>query len=113
MSEQEFDEAVDAALDSLPAEIMDRVDNVAILVAADPPEDQPNLLGLYEGVPLTHRGVSWVLSQPDRITIFRNPILARCWTGAQVRHEVRVTVLHELGHYFGIGEDRLHELGWG
>lgn len=112
MTEQEFEDAVADALDSLPQPALDALDNVVILVEDDSPEGSPPLLGVYEGVALTDRGVSWAAPLPDRITIFRNPILRMCHTHAQVRHQVRVTVLHEVGHYFGLSERRLHELGW-
>jgi len=71
------------------------------------------LLGLYEGTPLTERGDGWALALPDRITIFRRPILAMCASRDEVVREVRVTVIHEIAHHFGIDDDRLHELGWG
>jgi predicted Zn-dependent protease with MMP-like domain len=112
MSQEDFDEAVADALDAVPAELARQMRNVVVLVEDDPP-DGARLLGLYEGVPLTARGDGWAGSLPDRITIFRNPILAMCATPDQVRAEVRVTVIHEIAHHFGIGDARLHELGWG
>jgi predicted Zn-dependent protease with MMP-like domain len=112
MTEQEFEEAVGDALDGLPEAAVAALDNLVILVEDEPPDGGEPLLGLYEGTPLTERSVSWVNPLPDRITIFRNPILRICHTHAQVRHQVRVTVLHEVGHYFGLSERRLHELGW-
>jgi predicted Zn-dependent protease with MMP-like domain len=71
------------------------------------------LLGLYHGVPLPHRGESYNLVPPDKISIYQEPIEEMCETDDEVREQVRKTVLHELGHYFGIDDDRLHELGMG
>ncbi|ASE08908.1 metallopeptidase family protein [Jonesia denitrificans] len=114
MSVEEFDDAVSRALDLIPAEIQVLMDNVVVLVEADPPAQTPDLLGVYEGIPLTERGADWGMGTlPDAITIFRNPLLAMCEDEAQVISEVRITVLHEVGHFFGIDDARLHELGWG
>ena len=114
MSRAEFETAVADALDTVPPELARLMDNVVVLVEDDPPPDDPDLLGLYEGTPLTERGEWWAAgSLPDRITIFRNPTLAGCGTRDEVVDEVRVTVVHEIAHHFGIDDDRLHELGWG
>jgi predicted Zn-dependent protease with MMP-like domain len=107
-----FDELVADALDSVPEQLLGALDNVVVLVAAEPPADEPDLLGLYEGYALTDRGWDYSMALPDRITIFRGPILRLCQTPAEVVHEVRVTVVHELAHHFGIDDARLHELGW-
>ena len=91
-----------------------RPGEVEVLVEDDAPDDDPELLGLYEGVPLTERDHMWAAGAlPDRITIFRNPTLAICETREDVVEEVAVTVVHEIAHHFGIDDDRLHELGWG
>ncbi|HEY6794945.1 MAG TPA: metallopeptidase family protein [Kineosporiaceae bacterium] len=113
MSRQDFDEAVADALDRVPPELVRQMDNVVVLVEDDARLGEAPLLGLYEGTPLTERGDAWAGSLPDRITIFRNPILALCRTREEVVHEVRVTVIHEIAHHFGISDARLHELGWG
>jgi predicted Zn-dependent protease with MMP-like domain len=114
MSREDFEGAVSDALDTVPPELAKQMSNVVILVEDDPPNGQQNLLGLYEGTPLTARGDGWAAgSLPDRITIFRRPILRYCATTEQVGQQVRVTVIHEIAHHFGIGEARLHELGWG
>ncbi|WP_146905713.1 metallopeptidase family protein [Cellulomonas aerilata] len=114
MSREEFEDAVRDALDEIPEELADQMDNVVVLVEDDPPEDDPELLGLYEGVPLTERGEFWAAGAlPDRITIFRRPTLALCDSRDEVVDEVAVTVVHEIAHHFGIDDDRLHELGWG
>ena len=109
---QRFEELVADALDEVPAELMALLDNVVVLVEDRNP-DEPDLLGLYEGTPLTERDGWWAAgSLPDRITIFRNPTLAVCDTAAEVVEEVRVTVVHEIAHHFGIDDERLHALGW-
>jgi len=106
-----FEGLVADALDSLPEQLGREFRNVAVLVE-DEREGQPDLLGLYEGVPLTERGQWYSGVLPDRVTIFRLPILRRCATYADVVDEVRVTVVHELAHHMGIDDDRLDELGW-
>lgn len=114
MARAEFEEAVADALDRIPPELTRLMNNVVILVEDDAPAEDPDLLGLYEGTPLTERGEWWAAgSLPDRILIFRNPTLAVCDTRDEVVEEVAVTVVHEIAHHFGIEEDRLHELGWG
>jgi predicted Zn-dependent protease with MMP-like domain len=109
----EFEELVADALDGLPPEIAALMDNVALFVE-DISSEGLRLLGRYEGVPLTERTTSsYVLAVPDRITIYRLPIQAICRTRDEVRHQVRVTVVHEIAHHFGTGDERLHELGYG
>jgi predicted Zn-dependent protease with MMP-like domain len=110
---ERFEELVAEALDSIPEALGSYIDNVAVFV-----EDQrrPGLLGLYEGIPLTKRagyGVSYNgLPMPDRITIFRLPICRMCADEADVVRQVRITVVHEVAHHFGIDDARLEELGW-
>ena len=118
MSEDEFESAVNDALNRIPARIAQAMDNVAVFIDDDylpgPGEDPDTvLLGLYEGVPLTERDSWWDAgSLPDRITIFRQPILDICESREEVVHEVAVTVIHEVAHHFGIDDERLHDLGW-
>jgi predicted Zn-dependent protease with MMP-like domain len=113
MSREDFEGAVADALDLIPPDLADRMDNVVVLVEDEAPADDPELLGLYEGVPLTERDLAWAAGAlPDRITIFRNPTLAICDTREDVVEEVAVTVVHEIAHHFGIDDERLHELGW-
>lgn len=113
MARERFEELVGDALDQIPAELASKIDNVVILVEDDAPPEDPTLLGVYDGVPLTERTPMWSGGfLPDRITIFRNPILAICETDEDVVEEVLVTVVHEVAHYFGIDDERLHELGW-
>ena len=105
-----FEEMVATALDSLPAELGRLMSNVAVTVEHEP--GPPGLLGLYEGIPLTSRTSQYAGVLPDRITIYRQAICAICRTEDEVAGEVRRTVIHEVGHHFGIDDDRLAELGW-
>ena len=113
MTREDFEMAVSEGLDLVPPDLAAQMDNVVVLVEDDAPPEDPELLGLYEGVPLTERDHMWAAGAlPDRITIFRNPTLAICETRDDVVEEVAVTVVHEIAHHFGIDDDRLHELGW-
>ena len=103
-----FESFVDDALDSIPESFANKIVNVAFLIEDD--SDDGNLFGLYQGVPLTRRGNSSG-GMPDRITIYRNAICRACRTEDEVRAQVRETVIHEIGHYFGIDDPRLRELG--
>ena len=108
-----FEGLVAEALDGVPPELMALLQNVVVLIADEPPAgEEPDLLGLYEGIPLTERDGTYSGVLPDHITIYRGPTLrlARDWDEA-VR-EVRITVVHEIAHHFGIDDDRLHELGY-
>ena len=108
----EFEELVAEALDEVPVELARLVDNVVIVVEEEPPADDPDLLGLYHGIPLTERGATYAGALPDRISIYRGPILRMCDTLDDVIDEVHITVVHEIAHHFGIDDDRLHELGY-
>ncbi|MGQ0625902.1 MAG: metallopeptidase family protein [Sporichthyaceae bacterium] len=108
----EFELLVAEALDLVPEELAALMTNVAIFVEDDPPADDPDLLGLYDGVPLTERDGWYTGVLPDRITIYRNPTLAICETREDVIAEVEITVVHEIAHHFGIDDERLHELGY-
>ncbi len=105
-----FDDHVKAALDSLPPHLAAALDNVAVVVEDEHPDD-PDLFGLYEGIPLPERG-DMAGALPDRITIFRLPLEDEFADPQELEREIRITVLHELGHYFGLDEDRLAELGY-
>ncbi len=113
MAAEAFEDLVRQALDEIPAELAALVDNCVILVEDYPPPDEPDLLGLYDGVPLTERGDFYSGVLPDRILLYRVPLLAGCETVEDVVEEVRTTVVHEIAHHFGIEDDRLHELGYG
>ena len=111
MQPQRFDELVSDALDLLPPELPKAIDNVVVLVENRHP-DEPDILGLYEGVALTERDSWYAGSLPDTITIYRDALLEMCTSEAEVVDEVAITVIHEIAHHFGIDDDRLHELGW-
>jgi predicted Zn-dependent protease with MMP-like domain len=114
---REFEAVVDAVLAELPEWVIDRVDNLTVTVEDRPTASQDpdgnGLLGIYEGVSLVDRGIDYYAQAPDRIVIFYRPHLALGLDHADLRDEIRTTVLHEIGHHLGIDDDRLHELGWG
>ncbi|MFX0573353.1 metallopeptidase family protein [Nocardia nepalensis] len=112
MSADRFEELVGDALDLIPPELTRAIDNVVVLIEPRNPED-PHLLGLYHGIALTERDSHYGGALPDTVTIYREAILAICGDEREVVEEVAITVIHEIAHYFGIDEDRLHELGWG
>ena len=105
-----FDDVVRSALDTLPSEIAAGLRNVAVVVEDENPED-PDLYGLFEGIPLTEGGPG-PGDLPNRIAIYRRPLEDDFADVDELREEIRITVLHELGHYFGLDEDRLAELGY-
>jgi len=106
LSRSRFERLVGSALAGLPPEFQARIDNVAVLIEDEPPEDMPDIMGLYEGVPLIHRSSDDVML-PDQITLFKGPIERVCSTEQEIENEVRLTVLHEVGHYFGLEESQL------
>ena len=121
MIPEEFQALVAEVLDDLPSEIVERMDNVAVTVAYWPSREQlaraglrhpATLFGLYEGVPLTKRGIHYGMVPPDRITLFQGPLEASHRTQAAIREQVRRTVIHEIAHHFGIDENRIRELGY-
>ena len=112
MGAEEFEGLVQQAIDSVPAELLNLVENCVILVEDEPPPEMAGLLGLYDGVPLTERGEFYAGVLPDRILVFRLPTLAICDSPEDVVEEVHITVVHEIAHHFGIDDDRLHELGY-
>ncbi len=113
VTDEEFEQYVADALDSLPVDLLKLVDNVAILVEAEAPADDPDLLGLYDGIALTHRDSHYTFVAPDRILIFRGPLLRMCRDVEELVEEVRITVVHEIAHHFGIDDEQLHAWGWG
>ncbi|NKY36213.1 metallopeptidase family protein [Nocardia speluncae] len=112
MSETRFEELVGDALDLIPPELSRAIDNVVVLIEPRNPDD-PHLLGLYHGIALTERDSHYGGSLPDTITVYRDALLSICADEDEVVEEVRITVIHEIAHYFGIDEARLHQLGWG
>ena len=107
-----FDALVDRALDDIPDELAALVHNVVVLVEEDAPADDPDLLGLYDGIALTERWGDVSMELPDRIFVFRGPLLDLCDSEEQLVEEVRITVVHEIAHHFGIDDARLHDLGY-
>lgn len=112
MTRGEFEGLVAEALDALPGEFATAMDNVAVFVEDRNP-GEPDLLGLYEGIALTERDTHYAGVLPDRITVYREAILDICADRDQVVEEVKITVVHEIAHHFGIDDERLHALGWG
>ena len=112
MSEDRFEELVGDALDLIPPQLTRAIENVVVLIEDRNPED-PHMLGLYRGIALTERDSRYGGSLPDTVTIYRSAILEMCGSADEVVDEVAVTVIHEIAHYFGIDEERLHQLGWG
>ncbi|SDM23058.1 Predicted Zn-dependent protease, minimal metalloprotease (MMP)-like domain [Nonomuraea maritima] len=110
VSREKFEQLVAEALDTIPPELARAMSNVVVTVVDEAPE--PDLLGLYTGVPLTERGDWYSAVLPDCIEIYRDAICEICETEEDVIREVRITVIHEVGHHFGIDDARLHELGW-
>ena len=111
IGQEAFEVLTGEALDELPEALGRLLDNVVILVEDEHPEE--DLLGLYEGVPLTERDDYGDLTLPDRITLYRLALCQYADDAEHLREEVLVTVVHEVAHHFGIDDDRLHELGWG
>ncbi|WP_093840085.1 metallopeptidase family protein [Streptomyces aidingensis] len=116
MSREEFEDLVGQALDRIPPELTRLMDNVAVFVEDEPPPEDPELLGLYEGTPLTERGEWYAGVLPDRISVYMGPTLrmAEREGGDRdlVRDEIEITVVHEIAHHFGIDDERLHHLGY-
>lgn len=111
ISDERFEELVTQALDQIPDEVHDQIHNVVFLIE-DYNEDSPYILGLYEGVGLTERTFDHTGFLPDSITIYRESLKNYCTSEEMLVEQVRVTVMHEIGHYFGLDEDDLHRLGY-
>ena len=118
MPDDEFDALVQEAIDAIPKQALDMMDNVVFFIEDEyePLPSEPEnteILGIYDGVALTERDQGWEAGAlPDRITIFKNPTLRACQTREDVVREIKITVMHEVAHHFGIDDARLHELGW-
>ena len=108
---ERFEELTAEALDGLPEWVSERLENVEVIIEDDPPDDRPDLLGLYEGIPLTRRAVSYYGVLPDRISLFRRRIQAMARDEEELRQAIEDTIVHEIAHFFGISDDRLDELG--
>lgn len=113
ITSDEFEALVEEALEMLPPHLTEKLDNL-IFVIEEEPEDGSEVLGWYEGTSLTDRGETYGYGQlPDRIVLFQGPLTRICATEDELYEEIWITLVHELGHYHGIEEDALHELGWG
>ena len=112
VDEARFEELVGEALDGVPAELADLMDNVVVLIEPEPPADDPTLLGLYDGIPLTERDSTYTFREPDRIFVYRGPLVRMCDSDEELVEEVRITVVHEIAHHFGIDDEALHDLGY-
>lgn len=112
VSDEVFEEMINDALDTIPDSFAQYMHNMVIL-ARDYNPDNPTLLGLFEGVPLPEQHSNHSGFLPDAVFIYKNALEAICVDEEHLRHEVKVTVLHEVGHYFGLAEHELHALGWG
>lgn len=119
ITDQEFDALVTRAMDELPQEYITQLDNVAIVYADEPTDEQVErmkldnnhlLLGLYEGIPQTQRGTGYNLVLPDKITLFKKPILAIVNTKQELFEQIKRTLWHEIAHHYGLGHDRIDEL---
>lgn len=113
LTHEEFERLVVDELDLLPDDMVDGLENVFFVVEDRPDNGTLDTLGLYEGVALTERGQYGFGELPDRIVVYREPLLAACETLEELKDEIHVTLVHEIAHYYGIDDDRLHELGWG
>ncbi|MDQ1527066.1 MAG: hypothetical protein QOG18_1679 [Microbacteriaceae bacterium] len=109
----EFERLVVAELDLLPDDMMDGLENVSFTTEDLPEDGSMRLLGLYHGIALTHRGQYGYGELPDRITLYRKPLLKLARDLDDLRAQIHVTLVHEIGHYDGLDDDELHELGWG
>jgi predicted Zn-dependent protease with MMP-like domain len=112
MDTAEFERLVVDELDLLPDDMVDGLDNVIFVVEDRPENGTLDTLGLYDGIALTERSQYGFGEMPDRIILFREPLLAICDTVDDLRDEIHVTLVHEIAHFYGIDDDRLHELGW-
>ncbi len=112
VSPERFAELVEAAFAAIPSELTALLDNVALFIEDDPPADDPELLGYYDGVALTERDTTYGGVLPDRIVVIRSTTLDVCETEDEVIEEIGITVAHEIAHHFGLDEERLHALGY-
>jgi len=114
MDPDRFDALVDEALDAIPADLAAQVVNLVVLVEDRPPPEEPqDTLGMYDGVALTERNDMGGGQLPDRVVVYRQPLLRMCDSEEELIEEIGITVVHEIAHHFGISERRLHDLGWG
>lgn len=112
LSEEEFESILDEAIDQLPSGVTDELDNVALFVEDRPEDGNTHLLGLYDGTPIGERGISG-LELPDNIFLYRDNLIAYAEDRDHLRSEIVITIVHEIAHFYGIDDERLHEIGWG
>ncbi|QYH35811.1 metallopeptidase family protein [Salinibacterium sp. M195] len=112
LDEEQFESLVVESLDALADEIVEGLENVVFVTEARPEDGSLNVLGLYDGVALTERGQYGFGELPDRIILFREPLLAVCETVEELKEQIHVTLVHEIAHYYGINDEQLGELGW-
>ena len=112
LSAEDFEKLVIDELDALPDDMLDGLDNVVFVTEDRPPDGSLDMLGLYEGVALTDRAQYGFGELPDRIVLFREPLLSVCENLDELKDEIHITLVHEIAHYYGIGDEQLHELGW-
>ena len=113
LNEEEFEKIVISELDELPDEMVDGLENLVFVTEDRPADGSLDLLGLYEGVALTERDRYGFGELPDRIVLYREPLLAVADDLEELRDEIHITLVHEIAHYYGIDDDELHRLGWG
>lgn len=113
LSEEDFERLVVDELDSLPDDMVDGLDNVVFVTEARPEDGSLDLLGLYDGVALTERGQYGFGELPDRIILYREPLIAVSQDLDELKEQIHITLVHEIAHFYGIGDAELHELGWG
>lgn len=112
LDEDEFERLVVDELDALPDDMVDGLDNVVFVTEARPEDGSLDTLGLYDGVALTERDTYGFGELPDRIILYREPLLAICADVEELRDQIHVTLVHEIAHFYGINDEQLHELGW-
>jgi predicted Zn-dependent protease with MMP-like domain len=112
VTEEQFEQLVADELDRLPDNMLDGLDNVVFVIEDLPEDGSMDLLGLYDGLAVTERGNYGFGELPDRIILFREPLVAACSTLDELKDEIHVTLVHEIAHYYGIDDDELHRLGW-
>lgn len=112
LNPEEFEKLVIDELDELPDDMVDGLENVIFVVEDRPEDGSLDLLGLYDGVAITERGQYGFGEMPDRIILYREPLLAICDDDQELRDEIHITLVHEIAHFYGIDDDRLHDLGW-
>lgn len=112
VTEEDFEQLVSDGIDSLPDDLLEQLDNVIFLIEDWAP-DGSSTLGIYEGFSLVDRSTYGYGEEPDRIILFREALLDHCDSLDELKSEIRITLVHEIAHYFGITEERIHELGWG